>query len=77
MKLVTDDGTEIEIEDLRVVDLQLGDVVVFRLHDDNPSYYHLENAHQHVKAVFPDNEVMVISKNDDIEIVRIVTRRKS
>ncbi len=69
MKLVGDDGAEIQLEHVSVVGLLPTDVVVVKV-ALVLDYIHSDRLMAMVQRVFPDNKVLLLQAEANIEIVR-------
>ncbi len=69
MKLITDDGTELTIEQVKSADLGDGDVVILRTENciSRDANDHLVHA---MNRLFPNNKGVVFEENTDLEILR-------
>lgn len=69
MKLVTDDGTEIALERIRVLNVEPGDVVVLRCPDGHPEEAYRRLVEQ-AQALFGNGTRVVALEGIDISVVR-------
>jgi hypothetical protein len=69
MKIVLDDGTEIPLAAIRVLDYRLTDKLIFTVDSfmTEADNQHLFNA---AKSIFPDNDIMVMRDGIELEVFR-------
>lgn len=63
-----------ELEEVRVLRLQPGDVVVCTLRRD-ASHAEFEEIHARLKERFPDNAVTIVGQDAELSVVRPATER--
>ncbi len=69
MKIITDDGQEFTVEEFRTANINPGDIVIFRT-PENVSGEQLARIKHIAKPEFPNNQVIVLPGELDIEILR-------
>jgi hypothetical protein len=75
MKLIHDDGTEFTVESVQVIELDLQDVVVVKVGKslDHTQFLFIQKG---VSEFFPDNKVLVLDVDLDLDIVKRVRDEK-
>lgn len=58
-----------KISDIKIANIQPGDTIIFKV-KRNLSLSDKDLVCKNFKSLFPDNEVIIIGENTDIEIVR-------
>jgi hypothetical protein len=74
----TEEGLTVseELEEVRVLRLQPGDVVVCTLRR-NASHAEFEEIHARLKERFPDNAVTIVSQDAELSVVRPASEVRS
>ena len=69
MRLIDDDGTEIQLGHVSVVDLHPTDVVVVKSMV-NFDHTKRDRIYKIMRGIFPDNKVLVIPLGLEVEVIR-------
>lgn len=69
MKLILDDGTEVQLEHIKVKELAPSDVVVVKT-VESLTYDQGQHVIEYIKRVFPNNQVLLLHSGVEIEITR-------